>query len=146
MQAPSSDPSTSPPAKPRDTHVASARFWHRFLLRPSLPVFAFGARGLYSVVVEGFGLTLPVSFHPSPICGFYLSVNVAAVSVRAAQDAALSIAARTWRRKGYESLSGGAPQLRIDHIRRLPERFRSWSVSGFIFHHEPNPPREQGAA
>ncbi len=142
MQAHPSDPGSSPSEHPHDGQVVSASIWHRF----SLPVLALGARDLYTVVIEGFGFTLPVSFHPTPICGFYLSVNVAAVSVRAAQNAALALAARAWTRKGFASLSSSAPQLRIDHIRCVPERFRSWSVSGFAFHHDPTPPHEQGAA
>ena len=96
-----------------------ASIWHRF----SLPVLALGARDLYTVVIEGFGFTLPVSFHPTPICGFYLSVNVAAVSVRAAQNAALALAERAWARKGFASLSSSTPQLRIDHIRGSPKKF-----------------------
>ena len=100
----------------------------RFVRRIPRPVFALGSNELYSVIVHGTGLTLPIA-GAAPAVGFYTTRIVGARDTREAERLAVSAVERDWRRRGRD-----AAVLEVDQIKLLEERFRLRSGSGATFY------------
>jgi hypothetical protein len=94
------------------------------------PVFALPGRTLYRVLVCGRGISLPVE-GDAPICGFFVSVFVAARSADEAERDALTRVRARWQR--YADRATGELELSVEESEALAVRFVLRPVPGFVF-------------
>jgi hypothetical protein len=102
------------------------------------PVFALGAKDLYSVLIEGSGFSLSISGTDAPVIGFFTTRFVAATDGRQAEKTAFESVLHEWRCKGFLKLSGTIPKLHVEKIQLLSDRFLFRSGGGFTFFPDSN--------
>jgi hypothetical protein len=102
--------------------------WHDWLFPH--PVWAVGSSDLYLVHFEGGGFRLCIDGE-SPAIGFFASTIVRATSFRQAESRATQVILNQWRRRGY-ARSAGFPNLEVEEVQVLPDRFRLRSRFGFV--------------
>jgi hypothetical protein len=108
--------------------------WLDFLPTVPRPVFAFGTKQLYRVMIHGSGINLPIG-SDSKASGFYTTRFVAASSKADAGQIAMSRVEVEWTNRGYRDL-GGNVTLETDQVDPLIDRFMLRSAMGFTFYTE----------
>ncbi len=113
-------------------YVLGTGTWRDLLPTLPQPVFAFGSKNLYRVMIHGSGFVLPIG-PGSPAIGFFTARFVTASTRPEAELVALDRVATEWRKRGYRE-AGGEATLSIDSTDVLYERFKLRRGIGFTFY------------
>jgi hypothetical protein len=96
-------------------------------------VFAFGAKSIYRVLLQGSEFTLLVE-GTGPIIGFFTSRFIAARNSEEASEKAKTSVLQEWRRQGFDASTGTMPQVRVEYAEATDMQFRLRSGGGFTFY------------